>query len=274
LSNIELLGDLGGASTATQRRHTATRDVKVTRDAWRVACAQRSMAIASDEQTSTKRTRGDSDDDDDHDDDDDDDDDVVFLDARDFLAESASPAVRVTLESIARRARETDTEFEDVLALIGVERRRRALNSFAERRRRENGRVVLVRPQTIADNEHDIGALRQRADARLDARDAGDVAIENWEPTRVDDSTVARFARWARFVDDNDATSFVDRAVELFGVEVERERDRVHREASFIDAWREARRRRERDARLAREDDSNRRRARDKSPLGSPSRMK
>ena len=118
------------------------------------------MAIASDEQTSTKRTRGDSDDDDDHDDDDDDDDDVVFLDARDFLAESASPAVRVTLESIARRARETDTEFEDVLALIGVERRRRALNSFAERRRRENGRVVLVRPQTIADNEHDIGALR------------------------------------------------------------------------------------------------------------------
>jgi hypothetical protein len=131
-----------------------------------------------------------------------------------------------------------------------------------------------VRPQTIADNEHDVGAQRQRADARLDARDAGDVAVENWEPTRVDDSTVARFARWARFVDDNDATAFVDSAVELFGVEVERERDRVHREASFIDAWREARRRRERDARLAREDDANRRRARDKSPLGSPSRMK
>ena len=246
------------------------------------------MAIASDEQTSAKRTNGDDDDDtddddtDDDDDDDDDDDtdddtnddDVVFLDARDFLAESASPAVRVTLESIARRARETDTEFEDVLALIGVERRRRALNSFAERRRRENGRVVLVRPHTIPDNERDVGAQRRRADARLDARDAGDVAIENWEPTHVDDSTVARFERWARFVDDKDATAFVDRAVELFGVEVERERDRVHREASFIDAWREARRRRERDARLAREGEANRRRARDKSPLGSPSRMK
>ena len=246
------------------------------------------MAIASDEQTSAKRTNGDDDDDtdvddtDDDDDDDDDDDtdddtnddDVVFLDARDFLAESASPAVRVTLESIARRARETDTEFEDVLASIRIVQRRRALDAFAEIRRRKNGRVVLVRPHTIPDNEHDVGAQRRRADARLDARDAGDVAIENWEPTHVDDSTVARFERWARFVDDKDATAFVDRAVELFGVEVERERDRVHREASFIDAWREARRRRERDARLAREGEANRRRARDKSPLGSPSRMK
>tara|TARA_B110000003_G_scaffold175730_1_gene175233 strand:- start:7142 stop:7861 length:720 start_codon:yes stop_codon:yes gene_type:complete len=239
------------------------------------------MAIASDEQTSAKRTNGDDDDTDDDDtddtddtDDDTDDDDVVFLDARDFLAESASPAVRVTLESIARRARETDTEFDDVLASIRIVQRRRALDAFAEIRRRENGRVVLVRPHTIPDNEHDVGAQRRRADARLDARDAGDVAIENWEPTHVDDSTVARFERWARFVDDKDATAFVDRAVELFGVEVERERDRVHREASFIDAWREARRRRERDARLAREGESNRRRARDKSPLGSPSRMK
>jgi len=235
------------------------------------------MTIASDEQTLAKRKRGDEDDDtgdDDTGDDKDDDDAVVCLDARSFLAESASTAVRVTLESIARRAREIDSVFEDVLASIRVERRRRALDALAERRRRENGRVVLVRPQTIADNENDVDAQRRRADARLDARDAGDVAIENWEPTRVDDSTVARFARWARFVDDDDATAFVDRAVELFGVEVERERDRVHREASFIDAWREARRRRERDARLAREDDSNRRRARDKSPLGSPSRMK
>jgi hypothetical protein len=237
------------------------------------------MTIASDEQTSAKRKPGDEDDDtgDDDtgdDDKDDDDDDVVFLDAQSFLAESASTAVRATLESIARRARETDSEFEDVLASIRVERRRRALDALAERRRRESGRVVLVRPQTIADNENDVDAQRRRADARLDARDAGDVAIENWEPTRVDESTVARFARWARFVDDDDATAFVDRAVELFGEEVERERDRVHREASFIDAWREARRRRERVARLAREDDSNRRRARDKSPLGSPSRMK
>ena len=57
---------------------------------------------------------------------------------------------------------------------------------------------------------------------------------------------------------------------ELFGVEVERERDWVRREASFIDVWREARRRRECIARLSRENDSNRR-ARDKSPLGSPS---
>ncbi len=42
---------------------------------------------------------------------------------------------------------------------------------------------------------------------RLHARDAGELAIEQWEPTRVDESTVARFNEWAKFVDDDDVTA-------------------------------------------------------------------
>ena len=133
---------------------------------------------------------------------------------------------------------------------------------------------MLVRPSTNVHSEEDVDAQRRRADARLDARDAGELAIEQWEPTRVDESTVAQFNEWAKFVDDDDVTAFINRAVELFGVAVEGARDGVRQEASFIDAWRAMRRRVERRARDAREEGSNRRRARDKSPLGSPSRMK
>lgn len=235
------------------------------------------MASASSAPTSSRRRKRAEDEDEDEDEDDAEDDDadrVVSLDARELLAESASTAVRVTLEAIARRARETDSSFEDVLTSMRAETRRRALDALHTRIRREGGRVVLVRPSTNVHSEEDVDAQRRRADARLDAQDAGELAIEQWEPTRVDESTVARFNEWAKFVDDADVTAFINRAVELFGVAVEGARDGVRQEASFIDAWRAMRRRVERRARDAREEGSNRRRARDKSPLGSPSRMK
>ena len=151
------------------------------------------MASASSAPTSSRRRKRAEDEDEDEDEDDAEDDDadrVVSLDARELLAESASTAVRVTLEAIARRARETDSNFEDVLTSMRAETRRRALDALHTRIRREGGRVVLVRPSTNVHSEEDVDAQRRRADARLDARDAGELAIEQWEPTRVDESTV------------------------------------------------------------------------------------